>query len=351
MTSPPVDPPTQAPTEAAVPASDPTETPAPSRARRTFVSLIQIAISGGLLYWIFSDLSGNGTMTRLLSGANPIWIAVAVASAGVAVVAGIVRWRIFLEMLALHLSWRRVTAIYLIGGFFDLFLLGATGGDAAKAVCVMREYPHRKTTAFMSLAMDHMSGLGALLAATAIFTVSRADLLLTNPVTATMFWFVIGYVTLAFVGIALCILVSKFPIPPWAPIPASLGKVADDMHAAFTEMRSQWRASLSAVAVSFVALFAYYFTFFAAARALAVSISLPSFLSAMPVVEALISLPISVAGLGVREKTFEYLLEALADIPMESAVLVSLGGFACWSVWNFLGGVVFALYRRSESKP
>ncbi len=323
--------------------------PTPSRRRRLAVSLLQIIISLGLLAWIFSDLDRRGTVGTLLAEANHTWTIIAVASAGVAVAAGILRWRFFLEMLGLHLSWGRLTAIYLIGGFFDLFLIGATGGDAAKAVCVIREYPDRKTTAFMSLAMDHMSGLGSLLAATVIFTISRSDLFLANPVTATMFWFVIGYVSLALLGIALCILVSKFPIPSWAPIPASLGKVADDMHAAFTQMRRQWRASLSAVAVSFVAIFAYYFTFFAAARALAVTISLPSFLSVMPIVEALISLPISVAGLGVREKSFEYLLGALADIPMESAVLVSLGGFACWSVWNLVGGLVFAFYRKSPN--
>jgi hypothetical protein len=311
------------------------------------VSVLQLVVSAGLLTWIFSDLDQNGSMSALLASADHTWIFIAIASAAVAVAAGIVRWRFFLEMLDLHLSWTRLTAIYLIGGFFDLFLLGATGGDAAKAVCVMREYPDRKTTAFMSLAMDHMSGLGALLAATAIFTVSRADLFLANPVTATMFWFAIGYVSLALVGIAFCVVISKFPIPAWAPIPASLSQVADDMHAAFTQMRRQWRSSLAAVAVSFVAIFAYYFTFFSAARALAVSIPLPSFLSVMPIVEALISLPISVAGLGVREKSFEYLLEALADIPMESAVLVSLGGFACWSVWNLVGGLVFAFYRKS----
>ncbi len=349
MTSPPTDSPPTTPSGKPGSLAPPEDAPAPSRVRRVVISLFQIAISAGLLAWIFSDLDRQGAMTTLLAEADHSWTLVAIASAGIGVAAGIVRWRFFLEMLDLRLSWIRLTAIYLIGGFFDLFLIGATGGDAAKAVCVIREYPDRKTTAFMSLAMDHMSGLGALLAATVIFTVSRADLFLANPVTATMFWFVIGYISFALVGIALCVLISKFPIPSWAPIPASLGKVADDMHAAFTQMRRQWRSSLAAVAVSFVAIFAYYFTFFAAARALAVPVSLPSFLSVMPIVEALISLPVSVAGLGVREKSFEYLLEALADIPMESAVLVSLGGFACWSVWNLVGGLVFAFYRKSPN--
>ncbi len=331
-----------------MPDTPPAQPPTVPRTRRVVISALQILVSISLLVWIFSDISHRDQLTDLIQEADPFWIVVAIFSAAVGSGAGIVRWRFFLNMLGLRLAPGRLTSIYLIGSFFDLFLIGATGGDAAKAVCVIREYPERKTAALMSIAMDHMSGLGALLAATAIFTVSRADAFLANPVTAAMFWFLLGYVSLAVVGIAFCVFVSRFPVPAWLPLPARLVTVASEMRLALAQMRQQWLASLSAVAISFVAIFGYYFTFFSAARALAVPISLPAFLSAMPVVEALISLPISVAGLGVREKSFEYLLGALADIPIESAILVSLGGFLSWSFWALIGGIVFAFYRKSR---
>ncbi len=324
-------------------------TPPASRTRRLVVTAIQILISVGLLTWIFHDITRRERIAELLQQADPLWILAAIASAAVGIGAGIVRWRLFLNMLELRLESGRLTAIYLIGSFFDLFLLGATGGDAAKVVCVIREYPERKTAAFMSIAMDHMSGLGALLAATALFTVSRADVFLAHPITATMFWFLIGYVSLALIGILFCVIVSRFPIPAWLPRPGRTEIIAAEMHLALAQMRREWRASLAAVAVSFVVIFGYYFTFYSAARALAVPISLPAFLSAMPVVEALVSLPVSVAGLGVREKSFEYLLGALANIPIESAVLISLGGFLGWSFWALVGGIVFAFYRKSST--
>ncbi|MGC1479392.1 MAG: lysylphosphatidylglycerol synthase transmembrane domain-containing protein, partial [Chthoniobacterales bacterium] len=204
--------------------------------KRVVISVLQLAISVGLLIWIASDISSRNDLFNLIADANVTWIGIAIFSAAVGVSAGMIRWRVFLEMLGLHLTWRRLASVYLIGHFFDLFLLGATGGDAAKAVCVIREYPERKTAALMSIAMDHMSGLGALLAATAFFTLDRANTFLAHPVTAVMFWFLIGYVSLAVIGIAICIAISRFPIPAWLPLPGRLRSVANDMQAAFVQM-------------------------------------------------------------------------------------------------------------------
>ena len=56
-------------------------------------------------------------------------------------------------------------------------------------------------------------------------------------------------------------------------------------------------------------------------------------------------MPISVAGVGVREKLFEVLMHDLAGVPPETAVAASLAGFACNVLWAGLGALFFLKKR------
>jgi len=69
----------------------------------------------------------------------------------------------------------------------------------------------------------------------------------------------------------------------------------------------------------------------------------------MPVVDAMSAMPVSISGIGVREKTFEILMNDLAGLPAEVAVSGSLIGFACSLVWAALGGILFL--RPSDRTP
>jgi hypothetical protein len=70
-----------------------------------------------------------------------------------------------------------------------------------------------------------------------------------------------------------------------------------------------------------------------------------SVISAMPVIDAVSGLPISIAGVGVREKLFEVLMKDLAGVPAETAVAASLAGFACNALWALLGALFFLKKR------
>jgi hypothetical protein len=63
--------------------------------------------------------------------------------------------------------------------------------------------------------------------------------------------------------------------------------------------------------------------------------------AAMPIVDAVAGLPISVSGLGVREKTFETLVHALSGVPEATAVSASLAGWLMGVIWGLLGGLLF----------
>ena len=70
-------------------------------------------------------------------------------------------------------------------------------------------------------------------------------------------------------------------------------------------------------------------------------------LTAIPIVDAAASLPVSISGLGVRERTFEALLAGLANVPEAVGVSASLAGWIFNLFWGIVGGVIFLRAKHS----
>jgi hypothetical protein len=70
----------------------------------------------------------------------------------------------------------------------------------------------------------------------------------------------------------------------------------------------------------------------------------------MPIVDTAASLPVSISGLGVRERTFEALLAGLANVPETIGVSASLAGWIFNLFWGVVGGVIF-LRARHPATP
>lgn len=326
----------------------PSSSPAPPRKRgrwRVLVPILQVAVSAGLLTWLLANPATRAQLATLLHAADPRWLGAAVLVSGATIAVSIARWHCVLRALGIHLSPPRVGAIWLIGFFFDLFILGATGGDVMKALLVMREEPHRKITAALSIILDHLTGIFALAATATFFTLSRAGALLAIPAAATVLWFLVAYLALCLAAVPLVIAVGFLPPPDWIRRRPFFQRHGNEIHDSFRTMLRGWRGMLAAVGLSFVAWTGQFAVFWCAARAIAAPIKLADLLAATPVSETLVTLPVSVAGLGVREQSFQLLLGALGGVPIASAILISLGAFAAALVWNLAGGVIFAFYR------
>ncbi len=68
----------------------------------------------------------------------------------------------------------------------------------------------------------------------------------------------------------------------------------------------------------------------------------------MPIVNTLTALPISLAGIGIRESLFQVLLHDLCGIPAGVGAAIGSLGFAMRAVWGLPGGVLLLRYRRSR---
>jgi uncharacterized membrane protein YbhN (UPF0104 family) len=113
--------------------------------------------------------------------------------------------------------------------------------------------------------------------------------------------------------------------------------------------RQRWRFAFYSLLASFVLAVSYYLTYYAGLRSLGGEVSAVSIMAVMPVVDAIAALPISVSGLGVRERTFDFLLSRLTGIETSDAVAASLIGFLFNLFWGLIGGLAILTARSHKS--
>jgi uncharacterized membrane protein YbhN (UPF0104 family) len=130
--------------------------------KRHALTAIQAIITIGLLWWIFRDPEQNQKLLAALEVANNWWLVPGLAALGGGLLLQAKRWLILLEVQGIVISYWRSLRILLIGMFFNLFLLGSTGGDIIKIFLIMREAPDKKAGALLSVFIDRVVGVLAL---------------------------------------------------------------------------------------------------------------------------------------------------------------------------------------------
>ncbi len=334
--------------QADAPAAAP-PTPARRGWKRWILPAVQALLTIAVLVWVFSDPGLLSRMGQTLRRAQFGWLAMGVLIAGGGHLAAAYRWSIFLRMQKIDIGFRRVACIHFIGLFFTLVLPGAMSADAIRVFYVFRERPSFKAGAVISVIFDHLAGLIAIMAIAGVFTFTRWEWFAQSRLTTgTLYFLVIAFGSATFALLATWLaVVTGFinTMPKCTPGRAWL----IDWGIASSRFIHCWRLSLAGVAVSFVSTLSYFTTFYCAARAFASTAGLLDILSVMPVIDLVSALPLTISGLGVREKMFETMLETLANVPADVALLISLTGFGCSVVTYLAGGIIFPLYRTSGS--
>ncbi len=310
--------------------------------------LFKLALTAGCLWWALSGVDIHATVLSRPWELDPGWLLLGMAFAGLAVVLGALRWQIFLAAQKIHLPLLRVLELTLIGGLFTLLSVGSLGSDAARIVLLSRQEPRRKLALTVSVLMDHMSGMVAMALLFLGLTAGRFGALEAESG--------LGHGVLQFawvcLGGGLVLMVVLFVLmSPWGHrIVHRDGRwlhweCMRTIPEAWDVYRRKWPHVLAGIAVAVALLFAYYLTFWAGLRAVGWQLDPGSVCAAMPVIDAISSIPVSVAGIGVREKLFTILLGDLAGVDGAVAVSASLVGFMLHAFWAAVGGVVFLRHR------
>lgn len=318
-----------------------------------------VAIRGTVTLSIIAYLAYKidwGLLVSQMARADYTWLAFACLLFGVTYLLAAVRWWLLLRVQDIRLPLRVVTALTLVGQFFNTFMLGSVGGDIVKAVYLQKYAPGRRTHATLSIIMDRVLGLFVLLCVS-LLTVpwQMQTFLASDQAHAAMSGLLIVFGTM--VAGALAVALVPFHRAPsylrelWRKVPHH--HIVELVVFGFRQHGVALRLTLASVAVGVVLTLVLNLAGYCIAAGIGLNVTYAQLLVIMTVAICVISLPISIGGHGVREGIFALMFAAFGVASVdrtvgagqEAAILFSLLVFATPLVWSGLGGIVYLTFR------
>lgn len=315
------------------------------------LTALQIAVTVGLLWWLFHDPHRRETLWQALVEADWRWMVLSLISAGVCEYFGILRWQLFLRMLRIEVPFGEISRIFFIGAFFNQFLPGTTGGDVVRVLYLMQDRPEHKTEGFLSVAVDRLLAVLVLVLMGLLFAWTRSAWFAQSfAVGNVMKWFAIILFVMAAALVASFILTRRdlvVRLPYRFPFRAYLIKLSKLWQLCIENRRESILGAVYTVPM----LLAYFGAFCFAAKAFTSKVTFWDMTSIMPLVTAISSLPISLNGMGVREALFEELLAELCGVAKGTGLLISIAGMSVYLIWGLVGGVFYLERIKKRYKP
>jgi len=300
--------------------------------RRLFFLLLKASVSALLLYLTLRVVHLESVWARL-AGTKASWLAAAAVLGIAQQILVAVRWRWIASAGTARLAYSAAMRFSLIGNFFSQVLPSTVGGDVARIFLLARcggGWAH----ATYSVLIDRIVGV-TVLAAIVIACLPWSMSIIHDPVARGLL-LLIGFGVIAgatvFVGIAF--------LPP--QLATRIGIVRHLASAGRMTLTLCHRAtsSLMLIATSLTIHFITVAILWSCAQSVAAPVSFPEVLFLLPPVLLIATVPISIAGWGVRESSmvvaFGYAGLAQSD-GLTLSILYGLVSFAVGAI----GGAVW----------
>ena len=325
--------------------------------KKALLILLKLAVTTVLLGMIFREHRFVESILPHLGalGTNWLWTSAGLASYGVSVWLGALRWQVLLRGQGQSVPDREVLKVTVVSNFFNITSLGAVGGDAYRILALLRRPDTQRLPIVVSVVLDHLLGLVGLallfLSCRMVFDDRIATL---GPEVKA----ILNGFEMFMAGSLFFVILSAISFTPhlynWGEKqwPRMLGYPPLKSFAnACDALRRDWRGSILASVLSVLMFASHFLCFYCAIYAVGGQAPLLEVMAAMPIVDTAAGLPISVSGLGVREKTFETLIHGLTGLPEATAVSASLVGWLMSVVWGLLGGLLFLKGGMPAAQP
>lgn len=125
------------------------------------VNFLKIAFAIGIIAWLITSGSINLSVFKLFLSPEKLIPSLLGVIFGILVVTE--RWRLLLHVQQIKLNFYNCFQLNLVGQFFNYVVPGGVGGDVVKAYYVVRENKSKKMGAGMSVLLDRVIGLYAMM--------------------------------------------------------------------------------------------------------------------------------------------------------------------------------------------
>ncbi len=327
--------------------SEPSEhlDPSPSSGRRRGARwMLKLLVSVALIGWILSR-ADLGEVGAALLGADLRLVAAALALNVVGWTLSIGRWRLLLKARGVVVSPLRMLQAYLSAVFFNNLLPSTVGGDSLRMYESWR-WGAGKAGAVAVVGVDRLMGILVLLGFAVVALLLAPQVVEELPYLPL--W--VGGGALGILGIAGLGLLPVPRVRRWIEerlhfLPISLVRPLKNFGGALQSFRDQPQALWGALGLSTLLQLNVIVHFYLIALSLSLDLSFAAFFLVIPIVLALMAIPISVNAIGIRENAFVFFL-GLFGVALGDALAFAWIGFGLVLVQGALGGIVYALRPR-----
>lgn len=325
-------------------------------ARARIVTLLRLSLAAGLLGFIVYRVRDDmPTIAHVLfAGLGEAgWLTAGVAATFLGLLAGVFRWHLILHSRGLQAPVKTTFHAFFIGQFFNAFMLGACGGDVARAYVMARAFPKRGADAAFTALVDRIIGLFATAAFSCVMIVLRWRLFLDHRANRWP-----ALLMLIFFGMAVVLALAFFNMhlfERWTRLrrleeKTRIGPYVRKLYDAFYYYRDHRAAFAIAFGMSLLNLWFLTAACWFFARALGIALYPSAHFTLFPIITVLASIPATPGGLGVREALFiaMYLTVGIGEtFSLPLSILVYLGGV----FWSLFGGIIFLIYSVRTGTP
>lgn len=313
--------------------------------------LLRLLISGGVLTLIFSKLDLH-KLSKIAEGMSLPWFGIALLIWGGVPLLASIRWRMLLASQGISLSYRKVLDLFFVGHFFNAFLLGTTGGDLIKILYASKAAPHKKSEATLTIIIDRIIGLIAILIMALILIPLQWSFLTQTAETKAAALAVTGVILGGICGVTGLLFLPQLEKITFLKnlvqrLPFKEQRIR--LFEAYVVFTKSWQTNLKTLLISFLIHTLLFGSAIAVLRSLGIDVEWLPFISTLPIIGVLMAVPISISGFGIREGLFViYLGLAPLGIDQEHAITFSLLYFCVNLFWSLIGGFFYLGYRHPE---
>ncbi len=307
--------------------------------KKIFSIFIRVAISIILLVFLFRQADDKSLLEAIRNVNKPLLL-LAFLFFSLTYILGLLRWVMLLKAVKINLPIKRVITSFSGGIFFSLFLPSTIGGDFLRSVDLSMHTKKPKEV-IATIFLDRLSGYIGLvfLALWAIFLgwkiLEDSSVLIALGIIVGL----LAVILLVFFNKFLFSKINRFLKSPNA------GKIRDlisDLHEEIHLFRDKPQVVLKNILLSIVIQAVPPLTFYIIALSLGVKISLAYFFIFIPIIGAIILLPISIGGLGLRDASTIFFF-AKVGVGKNLAFAMALLNFSFILLYGAVGGLIYVL--------
>ncbi len=299
---------------------------------------VKLVVSGGLLLYLFyfSDIVDiQGVMKTLKQTRLPIFFLAFFVYLCTILISS-KRWSLFLPE---PMKYPRLVSLYFIGAFFSTFLPGLVGGDAVKAFYLYKD-TGKGGASLVSVFMDRYMGLTAMVSIGLIaflggyFYVEGTEIVWMVPILCGSF-------------LLASLILWKLN---WGKI-----KILNIFYEPLMGFKTETTIIIKALLLSFIIQMFGITSAYILSLSIGLDVPIVYFFIFVPIISVISAIPISIAGLGLRETSFAALFNivfAKVGVSSDQAVGLSMLVFTIMCMANLIGGVEYVrLKKLPQKKP